>query len=340
MNHEIDLSKFNIRCDLISESIENNYYDKIKIYKKSYGDINLERVIVKKDDEEFLNKKSGIYSTIYFEDVTDSSNRSKLVDVLTMELKSIIKKKKLSGSVLVVGLGNRLSTPDCLGPKVIDSVVVTRHLFNIDGVTPSKNVSNVSVFAPGVFAATGIESVDMLKGVTSVTKVDYIIVVDALASSSIEKVNKVVQITDSGVEPGSGVGNNRGGISYESLGIPVIAIGIPTVVDAATIVGDTIRFLMKKISYNIKNINKSSEKFIKGGSSSFLNTDYNLDNSEKKKYFGLLGELSVDEAKELFEEVLTPIGYNFMVTPKEIDFEIEKLSFVIARSINNVLHNN
>lgn len=339
MNHEIDLSKFNIRCDLISESIENNYYDKIKVYKKNYGDIRLEKVIVKKDDEDFLNKKSGIYSTIYFKDVTDVSNRNALINVLTAELKSIMKKKKLSGSVLVVGLGNRLSTPDSLGPKVTDSIIVTRHLFNLDEVTPSKNVGNVSVFAPGVYAATGIESVDMLKGVISITKPSFVIVIDALASSSIENVNKVVQITDSGVEPGSGVGNNRKGVSFESLGIPVIAIGIPTVVDAATIVGDTIRFLMKKISYNIKNIDKASDKLIKGGSASFLNTDYNLDKGEKKKYFGLLGELSLDETKELFEEVLTPIGYNFMVTPKEIDFEIEKLSFVIAKSINNVLHN-
>lgn len=340
MKHEIDLSRFNVRCDLISETIENNYYDKIKITRKNYGDIKLEKVIVKDKDKEILNKKCGTYITIYFEDVTDATNRENLVKVLSQEIKSILKKKKLENlPSLVVGLGNRLSTPDSLGPKTIDGIVVTRHLFNLEGITPSKNVGNVSSFSPGVYASTGIESKDILSGIISVTKPSFLIVIDALASSSIEKVNKVIQITDAGIEPGSGVGNNRSDITFESLGIPVIAIGIPTVVDAVTIVRDTINFLMKKISYNIKNIDKSSDKFIKGGNSKYLNIDYNLDTEEKKRFFGLLGELNDDELKELFSEVLTPIGFNFMVTPKEIDFEIDKLSITLSKSINNALHN-
>lgn len=338
MEHEIDLSKFNIRCDLISETIENNYYKSIKVQKKNYGDIRVERVIVKDDDEKILNKKRGIYSTIYFKDVTDVSNRKNLTSVLVKEINGILNKKKLNDKpVLIVGLGNRLSTPDSLGPKVVDSIVVTRHLFNIEGISPSANVGNVSAFSPGVYAATGIESSDILKGIISVASFSYVIVIDALASSTIEKVNKVVQISDAGVEPGSGVGNSRKEISYESLGIPVIAIGVPTVVDAATIVNDTMKFLMKKISYDIKNIDNESEKFIINGNH-FLNTNYNLDSEERKKYFGLLGELSSDEVKKLFSEVLTPIGYNFMVTPKEIDFEVDKLSITISQALNQVLH--
>lgn len=338
MNNEIDLSKFNIRCDLISETLENNLYKNIKIKRKNYEKIKVEKITIKKIDEEVINKKSGNYITIYFEDATDVSNRKKLIDVLSKELKSITKKyKKENSPVLVVGLGNILSTPDSLGPKVASKIVVTRHLFNIEGITPSDNVNNVASFSPGVFASTGIESSDVLKGIVDIIKPGFVLVVDALASSSMDNVNKVIQITDAGIEPGSGVGNNRTGISQETLNVPVIAVGIPTVVDAVTIVGDTLKYLMKKISYNIKNINK--EKLVVGESKSFKNINYNLDNDEKKKYFGLLGELEESELKELFGEVLCPIGYNFMVTPKEIDFEIEKLSFVLAKSINNVLHN-
>lgn len=191
-----------------------------------------------------------------------------------------------------------------------------------------------------MYATTGIESFDAIKGIVDKIKPDYIIAIDALASSSIENINRIIQITDSGIEPGSGIGNNRKEISFKSLSIPVIVIGIPTVVDAATIVGDTINFLIKKISYNIMNIDNPKSKLINPNNFNYLDINYSLDSEERKKYLGLLGELKGYEIKELILEVLTPIGYNFMVTPKEVDFLIEKLSFTISKSINNVLHNN
>ncbi|MBO5375818.1 MAG: GPR endopeptidase [Bacilli bacterium] len=341
MGHEIDLSYFDIRCDLISDTLENKKIKEIKIKKKNHKSIKIEEVVINSSVSKEINKKPGIYTTIYFEDITDYSNRNEVINVLSNELKKILKRKKLiNKKVLVVGLGNSLSTPDALGPKTIENIIVTRHLFNLKEVDVEEGFSNVSVFTPGVYASTGIESFDSLKGIINETHPDYIIVIDSLAASSIEKINKIIQITDSGIEPGSGIGNNRKEISLNSLNIPVIAIGIPTVVDAATIVKDTINFLIEKISYNIVNLNNPKEKLINPNLINYLNNGYNLDKEEKKKYLGLLGDLDDEEIKSLFLEVLSPIGYNFMVTPKEVDFLIDKLSIILSKSINKVLHSN
>lgn len=341
MGHEIDLSCFDIHCDLISDTLENKDIKKINIKTKKYKNVRVEEVVIDSSISLEINKKIGTYKTIYFEDITDYTNRSEVIKVLSIELKKILKKKKLiDKKVLVVGLGNNLSTPDALGPKTIENIIVTRHLFNLKEVDVEEGFSNVSVFEPGVYASTGIESFDALKGIITETNPNYIIIIDSLAASSIDKVNKIIQITDSGIEPGSGIGNNRKEISENSLNIPVIAIGIPTVVDAATIVKDTINFLMEKISYNIANINNPKDKLSNPNLINYLNNGYNLDIEEKKKYLGLLGSLDDEEIKSLFLEVLSPIGYNFMVTPKEVDFLIDKLSVVLSKSINQVLHKN
>ena len=339
MSHEIDLSKFTVRCDLISEAI----YEKenfLNIEKVQYNDINIERIRIGKKEAKLIDKKKGLYTTIYFNDATDSNNRKNLIKAMTIELKKIIKEKNLLGkSSLVVGLGNRLSTPDSLGPKVIDDIVVTRHLFKLNSIDVDDSYSEVSTFIPGVYATTGVESFDSIEAIKNVVKPDFLIIIDALASSSIEKINKTIQITDSGIEPGSGVGNFRKEISEETLGIPVIAIGSPTVVDAATIVNDTLSFLVKKLSFNIMNIDNPKSKLINPYVFDYSNINYKLDETERKMYLGLLGELKEEEIKNLFAEVLTPLGYNLMVTPKEVDFLTDKISFAIAKSINNVLHN-
>lgn len=339
MGHEIDLSCFDIHCDLISDTLENKKIKGINVKKKKYKNIRVEEVIVDSSVSMEINKKDGTYTTIYFEDITDYLNRCDVIKVVSDELRCLLKKKDLIGkNVLVVGLGNSLSTPDALGPKTIENIIVTRHLFNLKEIEVESSYTNVSVFSPGVYATTGIESFDALKGIINETNPHYIIVIDSLAASSIDKVNKIIQITDSGIEPGSGIGNNRKEISSASLNIPVIAIGIPTVVDAVTIVNDTINFLMKKISYNIANIDNPKDKLSNPNLINYLNSGYNLDKEEKKKYLGLLGSLDDEEIKSLFLEVLSPIGYNFMVTPKEVDFLIDKLSIVLSKSINSVLH--
>lgn len=339
MEHEIDLSKFDIRCDLIKDKIDKNSIKGLNISKRKYKNIVIENVEVDNELSIALDKKKGIYSTIYFEDVTDFNNRSDVIHVLVEELNFILKKNDLlNKSCLVIGLGNSLSTADSLGPKVVDNIIVTKHLFDIDEIEVSEGYGNVAAFSPGVYATTGIESFDVISGIVSKINPSFLIVIDSLASSSLKNVNRVIQLTDSGIEPGSGVGNNRKEISFDSLNIPVISLGVPTVVDAATIVKDTFNFLIKKISYNIVNVDNEKNKLISPNNINYLNVEYTLDSLERKKFFGLIGELNEEEVCDLMKEVLSPIGYNFVVTPKEIDFLVDKLALVLSKSINMVMH--
>ena len=238
---------------------------------------------------------------------------------------------------LIIGLGNSKSTPDSLGPKVIDKVLVTRHLFELN-TNVEKGIRKVSALSPGVMANTGIETYDIITSLIHKIKPKFLIVIDALASSSIDRINKTIQITDTGIHPGSGVGNNRKELSKDTLNIPVIAIGVPTVVDSTTIVSDTITYLFKHLSY-IKN-NYHQNKLIFTRTNKYIDKIKNNDLSEeeKKELSGIIGILSEKEKKELINEVLTSINYNLIVTPKEIDFLIDKLSEVISGSINNSLH--
>ena len=337
---EIDLKKYKVRTDLIVESIGTSTFDEITTKEKNIDDIKVSDITVNSNIEE-LNKKKGKYITISFKDVTDTDNRKKVEQVLTGELKELLKylKIKPEDKCLVVGLGNYKSTPDSLGPKVVNKLVVTRHLYLIDGIQVDKGYREISAFTPGVMGTTGIEAKDFIFGLSKEIKPDFIIVVDALASSSIDRVNKTIQITDTGINPGSGVGNTRVEISNETIGVPVIAIGIPTVVDAATIVSDTLKYLLKKFSYSKENINKSSNKLKPVTSINYLEKEVSeLSVEDKEKILGFLGNLTEEEMHQLIFEVLSPIGYNLMVTPKEIDFVIDKLSLVLSTSINDALH--
>ena len=343
MSHEIDLSKYSVRTDLIIESIEPNSIKGLVKDKRFYDEIIVEDIVITKDSEKYCDKKKGKYITISFDDVTDSSNAKKLEEALVSELKGFIKYMNIlkNDKCLVIGLGNASSTPDSLGPKVVDEVIVTRHLYELDGISVLDGYRNVSCLKPSVLALTGIETRDIIKGIMKNTKPDFVIVIDALASSSISRVNKTIQITDAGISPGSGIGNKREEISYESLGVPVIAVGIPTVVDAVTIVSDTINYIIKKISYSKKNFNSENDKLKPLTSINYLNTDLeDLTSGERKRLLGEIGVLSDEEIKQLIFEVLTPIGYNMMVTPKEVDFVIEKLARVVSNSINKSLHSN
>lgn len=332
MKHEIKLEKYNIRCDLISEAIEDNEL----INKTQINDITIEKIEINKTNEKNYNKSKGNYITIRFNDITDYTNRNNLINVLTTELKKIISSNGLNNKkTLIVGLGNNLSTADSLGPKTIEKVIITRHLYNL-GEVDKTTYTNTSAISPGVYAQTGIESYEIIKGIIHETKPDYIIAIDALASTSIQNVNRIIQITDSGIEPGSGIGNNRKELSYKTLKVPVIAIGVPTVVEISTIVKDTINLLSKKLTYDMLNINNPKTKL---EINKDYNTKYNLDKKERVTYLGLIGNLNNEEIETLFDEVLTPTGFNYIVTPKEIDFTTEKMSIVIAKSINETLNN-
>lgn len=340
--HDIDLSKYKIRTDLIVEAIDDNINNNgVKKEERIYDNINVLDICLDEDNSKLFSKKPGRYITISFEDVTDVTNRKNLEKVLIKEIRSLLKNSNISNnaSCLIVGLGNNDSTPDALGPKVAGSILVTRHLFELDGVVVKDGYRNVASFTPGVMGSTGIEASDIILGIIDKIKPDFVLAVDALASSSVDRVNKTIQMTDTGIHPGSGVGNSRKELSMETLGIPVVAIGVPTVVDAVTIVSDTINFIMKNYSYNIKNIDKSSNKLKVAHSINYLKDDLEeLPKEEKERLLGMVGNLNEDEMKQLIFEVLTPIGYNMMVTPKEVDFIIDKLSLVIKDGINKSLH--
>lgn len=334
MKHEIDLSKFELRTDLAIESVPEN----IKIEKTEKENIKISKIIIDEKKSKIINKKVGNYITIEFADITDTDNKEKVKKIFIEEVKELMKKLKIKedDSCLIIGLGNQLSTPDSLGPKTINNLIITNHLYEL-GILDN-GYRRVSAIKPGVMGETGIETSDIIKSISKETKPDFIIVIDALASSSIERVNKTIQITDTGIYPGSGIGNNRKEISKEILNIPVIAIGVPTTVDAVTIVSDTIKYLTKHYTYTRKNINNPINKLIIKGNINYLKKEITETKEEKKELLGLVGNLTEEEIKELIKETLTPIGYNFMVTPKEIDFIILKLCDIIGNGLNEVLH--
>ncbi len=339
MNNEIDLNKYRIRTDLIVELINTNQ-NKIKTNLRKYQDISVEEVIIDQKMSKILNKKSGKYITISFDDATDSNNSREIGKVFSKELDLILRDLKITknSSCLIIGLGNDKSTPDSLGPKTVENIVVTRHLFTL-AENVASNFMNVAIFIPGVMGTTGLETSDIILGIVEKTNPDFLMVIDSLAASSINRINKTIQITDTGVSPGSGIGNNRRELSFDTLKKPVIGIGVPTVVDSVVLVSDTINYLFKKFSYSINNIDNVINKFKAIKDINYLkNNDQELSVENKKNLLGIVGSLSDDEIKSLISEVLTPIGYNMMVTPKEVDFVVEKLAIIISRGINTSLH--
>ena len=321
--HSIDLGKYDYRTDLIIERLD--VLENVEHYEEN--NILVDTII----------DKDNTYITISFDDVTDKDNFRNVEKVFVNELKKVLSGYLSSvKSIMVVGLGNSRSTPDSLGPEVINNILVTRHLFELGEV--EDGYLNVCSLKPQVTGVTGIETIDMIEGVVSKLKVDLIIVIDALASSSLERVNRTIQITDRGFEPGSGVGNNRGEISFKKLGVPVIAIGVPTIVDAATIVSDTMKYLLKQLSYKVENINNLKNKLINENMYDYSNQEVIFDKESKEAILGILGSLGDEELKQLFLEVLTPVNYNLMVTPKEVDYVIEKIGLLIGNGINKSLH--
>lgn len=333
--HKIDLKKYEIRTDMALDLLEKSTGDyKINNYKKD--GINVSWLELNEDN--ILNKKKGTYLTLEFEDVTDDDYKKIVSNVFKEEFEKILKKEGFNknAKTIVIGLGNRKVTPDALGPLVSEKIIVTRHFFDMN-IDVEDNFTSVASFYPGVTGTTGIETSDLIKGVINQTKPDMVIVVDALSSTSISRVNKSIQVTNSGISPGSGIGNKRKEISKETLGIPVIAVGIPTVLSAAVIVRDTINYMMKNYSYNKKIKNKKASKLV-AKQINYIDKEVKISDEDKKTLLGLVGLLNEEELMNLIYEVLTPIGYDLIVTPKEIDFLIEKLSDVISYGINQTLH--
>jgi len=268
--------------------------------------------IVSSKGAECLNKPQGNYITIDIpsEIYGEQTIYEEVCRIVAKELMNLIPQKEKS-LVLAVGLGNRNVTPDALGPAVIDSLLVTRHLIRYIPEEIDERLRPLCAIAPGVLGITGIETGEIVRGICEKVKPSLLIVIDALCSRSMKRINKTIQISDTGITPGAGVGNNRMALNKETLGIPVIAIGVPTVVDAATITGDSIDFLIGDLKENAK---------------------------ENEPLYKMLETISTEDKYALIKQTLSDNIGDFIVTPKEIDKVIENISRVIANGINISVH--
>ena len=310
---------YNFRTDLASErrdiynkanKLENDI-DGIESEKEEINEnIKVERVrITNENGEKAIGKPIGNYITIDVRKlkIAQDEDIEKAAGILANELKKVVDMHiDNQGEVLVVGLGNIYVTPDSLGPKVINEIDVTRHIIKYLPQYVEEGTREVSAVSPGVLGTTGIETVEILKGIVDNVKPKLAIVIDALASRSIERISSTVQISDTGIVPGAGVGNTRNEISIKTLGIPVIAIGIPTVVETAVLVNDSLDLFIEKLQDEAKS------------------NDY-------------LNNLKQEDNYEEIREVLVPNDYNLIVTPKEIDDLIENMKDIVAKGINQSL---
>ena len=304
---------YNFRTDLACERRElyqkANGLDEIDgIETEQKGDdIRINTVkVTNESGARAIGKPMGTYITVDIKNfkIADDDKIQRASEVVTEELKKLIDVHSAkTDDILVVGLGNRFVTPDSLGPKVITDIEITRHLLKYAPQYLEPGTRPVSAVSPGVLGTTGIETFEIIKGIVDNIKPKLLIVIDALASRSIERISSTIQIADTGIVPGSGVENARKSLNQESLGIPVIALGIPTVVDLGTIIDEGLDLFITKLQE-------------KAESNEYLNKLKEKDNYEEIK------------------EALTPNDYNMIVTPKEIDDLIEKMKDVIARGIN------
>lgn len=264
-----------------------------------------------------MGKPKGIYLTLDVPDMAekDESYHEEVSEELGKQLSMLIGKmcpeKKEKASILVVGLGNIQVTPDSLGPRVVDNLQVTRHLLEEYGpeFCEKNNLPILSGIVPGVMAQTGMESAEIVRGIVAQTKPDMVLAIDALAARNVRRLASTIQLTDTGIHPGSGVGNHRHSMTQETLGVPVAALGIPTVVGAAAIVHGTVESLIRALSM-----------------------------SEGMSGYGkYMEELDPEEQYELIRELMEPEFGPMYVTPQDIDERVKLLSFTVSEGIHRAL---
>lgn len=312
--------EFSIHTDL---AIEAAAVENIKIIGKKESGIEsnvfekdgitvTEVLITNKSGEKMVGKPMGKYVTLEVPSLRD--NITEVYDntkkMLTRELKKYIDLDK-NHTILVVGLGNRFVTPDALGPKVIDKLLVTRHLYDVLPPDITDEMHSLCAVAPGVLGITGIETGEIIKGIADKIKPDIIIAIDALASRKTSRISTTFQIADTGIVPGSGIGNKRHALNKETIGVPVIAIGVPTVIEAVAVANDAIDMLIEAIK---------------------VNADKNSD------IYKSMDVLNNETRYELISKLLVPSGSELIVTPKEVDSIIDEVSGIIADSINEAIN--
>lgn len=320
------IEKYSVRTDLALEEKERFESDNVEIQgvilEEEYDDTCEMRITKVKIETEngakAMGKPAGIYLTLEAPNmgVPDEDYHREISEKLAGYIRELIDGlglEKEDLSVLVVGLGNRQVTPDALGPYVADHLCVTRHIVKEYGkyAMGMEQVKLVSAVVPGVMGQTGMETLEIIRGIVRETSPHLVIAVDALAARNSRRLNRTIQIADTGIHPGSGVGNHRNGLTKESLGVPVIGIGVPTVVDAATIVNDTMENLIEALE---------SSKMLKGVGN-VLKT-YN--NAEKY---------------ELVKELISPHLNGMFVTPKDEDEMIRQISYTISEALNMLFAN-
>ncbi len=253
------MGSFRVRTDLAleaKESVDKDAQDlqgvSVQEEYDEESEVRITHVVIEsKNSAKLLGKPMGTYITIEAPAMAlpDDDYHKEIAKELQKQLQKIVPGIEKELSVMIVGLGNRDVTADALGPNVVDNLIITRHMVKEFGKAAynKERVPVISALIPGVMAKTGMESAEIIKGVVKETKPDVIIVVDALAARSTRRLNRTIQITNTGIHPGSGVGNHRNSITQESMGVPVIAVGVPTVVDAATIVNDALYKMMGNV---------------------------------------------------------------------------------------------
>ncbi len=353
MTDQLDLSKYAVRTDLAVEARQMAVDEQngasingVVFHEESEDGIKITRVEISEEGAKALGKKKGKYLTLEVQGIRqkDTELQEKVSGVFAHQLSTFLQELNIpkDASCLVVGLGNWNVTPDALGPIACENLLITRHLFELQPEHVQEGYRPVSALAPGVMGITGIETSDIILGVIKQSKPDFVVAIDALAARSVERVNTTIQISDSGIHPGSGVGNKRKELSEETLGIPVIAIGIPTVVDAVSITSDTIDYILKHFGREMKEGDRPSRSLAPAGMTfgeRKVLTDEDLPNEEERKQFlGIVGSLEEEEKRRLIHEVLAPLGHNLMVTPKEVDVFIEDMANVLANGLNMALH--
>ncbi len=319
----MDLSAFSVRTDLALEAKEMAEASRrgidipgVETDTTRDNGIRITKINVLNDEgSQALNKLPGHYITIEVPALRqkDSDLQDRVATRFAQEFEQFMAKIGISktAKVLVIGLGNWNVTPDALGPLVVENVMVTRHYFELMPDQVSPGYRPVSAVAPGVLGTTGIESSEIVQGIVEKSKPDLVIAIDALASRSLERVNTTIQIADTGIHPGSGIGNKRKGLTQETLGVPVIAVGVPTVVYASTIVNSAFDMMHKHFEGRTSNTGQ---------------------------ILGLLDGMKEEERLMLVKEVLNPVGHDLLVTPKEIDQFIEDIANIIASGLNASLH--
>lgn len=309
----------NIRTDLAlearemyNESKDTEEISGVEFKKEEEKGVLITTVEIKNEESgKKLKKPVGKYITLESPQIKsmDPEFSKEVSYLIKKQLEKIISLDK-NDNVLVVGLGNWNITPDALGPKVVSQIMVTKHLKDYMPEYIDEDIRGVSAISPGVLGLTGVETSDIISGLIKKVKPSLVIAIDALASKSPERISTTIQITDTGINPGSGVGNKREGLNYETLKVPVVAIGVPTVVDAVAIAAELTHKLFSKI---LENTEENSDV-------------YSVVNTLKQKGEEQLIRSVSDNKEEL------------MVTPKEVDNIISHISKVISNGINLALH--